>query len=87
MHLQPGVMDEKIIFIKGQVIRSCDNEIDSLSSIKHQCLALSVRGEHIAMIVVGNSKQRIKVIHTLAFHSLVKKKTVMVFSFVLSFSL
>jgi hypothetical protein len=34
----------------------CDNEIDSLGSIKHRCLASSVCGERLAMIVVGNGK-------------------------------
>jgi len=32
-----------------------DNEIDSL--IKHSCLALSVCGEHLATIIIGNDKQ------------------------------
>ncbi len=35
----------------------CDNEIDSHSSMKVQCLVSSVYGEHLATIVIGNSKQ------------------------------
>ncbi len=52
---------------------SCVNEIEPWgSSIKCQSFASSVCGEHLATIVIGNGKQWIKVMNTLAFLSLVK---------------